>query len=222
MIELKDMCKIYTGKFGEKVALNGVNLTIKKGDFCSVMGPSGSGKSTFLHILGCMDTITTGSFKLDGMELAKLTVQEINKIRKKYISYVFQNFALMSHFTAYENVEVPLLARNVPKKERREIIKEKLEILGVEEVINKLPTEMSGGQQQRVAIARALAADTPIILADEPTGSLDQSTGLELIKVLKKLNEDGKTIIVVSHDYKIANFAKRKIKIEDGILSEQV
>lgn len=221
MIELNDACKTYQGRFGEKAALSHINLFIEKGEFCSVMGPSGSGKSTFLHIIGCMDTLTTGSFRLNGQELMNVPLNKINAIRKKYISYVFQNFALMNHFTAYENVEIPLLARNVARKERKKVIEETLQQLGVGEVIDKLPTEMSGGQQQRVAIARALASDTPIILADEPTGALDQATGLELMKLLTQLNKNGKTIIVVTHDNNVAAFAKRKIEIVDGVLKEK-
>lgn len=216
MITLKDVSKIYKGRGGEKKALDHINLSIDKGEILAIMGPSGSGKSTLLQIIGCMDVITSGSYMLDMQELSDIKLNKLNRIRKKYVSFVFQNFALMNHFTAYENVELPLLANNAPYKKRKSIIGEKLSLLGVEDVMYKLPSQMSGGQQQRVAIARALAADTEIVLADEPTGALDSKTGIEMMEILRNINEEGKIVIVVTHDEKVASYANRMIQIVDG------
>ncbi len=216
MIGLNNVCKIYNGPAGDKKALAHIDLVIDKGEFVAIMGPSGSGKSTLLHIIGCMDVITSGSYMLENQELSNIKLNKLSKIRKKYISFVFQNFALMSHFTAYENIELPLLAKNIPYKKRKQIICENLKMLGIEEVKYKIPGQMSGGQQQRVATARALAADTDIILADEPTGSLDSETGMEIMEILRKINQEGKTVIIVTHDKMVAKYANRIIRIVDG------
>lgn len=216
MIRTKNLTKIYKGETYETRALNNVNLTIEDGEFIAVMGPSGSGKSTLLNILGCMDTLTDGEYYLDGQEIHNLKLKELHKIRKEKISFVFQHFALMNNYSVYENVEMPLLAKNVNRFQRKKIVHEKLKLLGIDDLADKLPTQISGGQQQRTAIARALVSDNNIILADEPTGALDRKTGDELMKVLMEINASGKTIIIVTHDENVASRTKRIIKILDG------
>lgn len=221
MIRLKDVVKIYNkGSSLAVTALNGVTLTIQDGEFVSIMGPSGSGKSTLLHILGCMDTLTQGEYDLDDVKVHEQKPEKMHKIRGSRISFVFQQFALMSTYTVFENVELPLLAQNIGKKERKRIVNEKLEQLGILELSKKLPGKISGGQQQRTAIARALASGSSIILADEPTGALDQHTSQEVMDVLKSINQAGKTVIIVTHDPNIAAQTKRCIRIVDGKIVE--
>lgn len=220
MIELIEVCKTY--QYGNEVtkALDNVNLTINDGELIAVIGNSGSGKSTLLNIIGCMDTMDSGKFLLNGKEVPQKKQNELHKIRKNNISFIFQNFALLNHYTVFENVEVPLLAKKVSKKERKNIIQEKLELMGIADLQNKLPTKISGGQQQRCAIARALASDNDIILGDEPTGALDSKTGDDIMKVLKSLHQMGKTIIIVTHNMEIAHQADRIFKMEDGKITE--
>ena len=220
MITLKDITKIYKGNNYETIALNRVNLAIEKGDFLAVMGPSGSGKTTFLNIIGCMDSPTSGEYLLNGENVEGYSSVKLTEVRKNYISFVFQNFALLQDYTVYENIEVPLLAKNIRRSERKKCIKEKMELLGIVGLENKLPAQLSGGQQQRVAIARVLVADNPIILADEPTGALDQNTSKELMEIFCRLNAQGKTIIVITHDPNVADYAKRKLQIVDGVLRQ--
>ena len=172
MIELKDVCKTYKYGKEETKALDNINLTIKDGEFVAVIGNSGSGKSTLLNVIGCMDLMDSGSYILNGQEISGIKIYKLHKARKESISFVFQNFALLNHYTVFENVEVPLLAKKVRKSERKRIVKEKLELMGIYDLKSKLPTKISGGQQQRCAIARALASDNNIILADEPTGGV--------------------------------------------------
>ncbi len=216
MIQLKNISKQYT--LGDVItnALNNVSLTISDGEFVAVMGASGSGKSTLLNIIGCMDTSTGGEYFLDGRNVSELNSRELSNIRNTKITFVFQNFALMEKYTAYENIELPLINRRVPAAERRHIVEEAAARLGITDQLRKLPKQMSGGQQQRVALARALASGADIILADEPTGALDKKTGLELMEILKELNREGKTIIIVTHDPNIAEYADRVIIISDG------
>lgn len=221
MIQLNNVVKIYNkGTSSAVAALNGVTLTIGDGEFVSIMGPSGSGKSTLLHILGCMDTMTEGEYELDGIRVQDLKPELLHKIRGSKISFVFQQFALMNTYTVFENVELPLLSQKVGKKERKRIVNEKLNQLGIADLARKLPGKISGGQQQRTAIARALASGSSIILADEPTGALDQHTSQEVMEVLKAINEEGKTIIIVTHDPNIASKTKRCIQIVDGRIVE--
>ena len=221
MIQLNNVVKIYNkGTSSAVAALNGVTLTIGDGEFVSIMGPSGSGKSTLLHILGCMDTMTEGEYELDGIRVQDLKPEQLHKIRGSKISFVFQQFALMNTYTVFENVELPLLSQKVGKKERKRIVNEKLNQLGIADLSRKLPGKISGGQQQRTAIARALASGSSIILADEPTGALDQHTSQEVMEVLKEINEEGKTIIIVTHDPNIASRTKRCIQIVDGRIVE--
>lgn len=223
MIQLKNVIKIYNkGTSSAVTALNGVTVTIEDGEFVSIMGPSGSGKSTLLHILGCMDTMTEGEYYLDDIKIHEQKSSDLHKIRGAKISFVFQQFALMNTYTVFENVELPLLAQNVGKKERKRIVMETLEALGISELAKKLPGKISGGQQQRTAIARALASGSEIILADEPTGALDQSTSQEVLGLLKEINKKGKTVIIVTHDPKIAEQTKRCIKIVDGTIVDDI
>ncbi len=216
MIELKEAVKIYKGTGFETKALDNINLKIEEGDFVAIMGTSGSGKSTMLNILGCMDVVTDGEYILDDVNISKLSSGKLNNIRKEKISFIFQNFALMKEYTVYENVEMALIARNVSKRKRKDIVNKTLKKLGIEDIKYKRPGNISGGQQQRVAIARALVSDCKYLLADEPTGALDKNTSIELMELLKKINESGRTIILVTHDENVANYAKRIIKIEDG------
>ena len=216
MIRLENITKIYNEKVDDTKALDDVSLKIEDGEFVSVMGASGSGKSTLLKIIGCMDSPTSGKYYLDDTEVTAASRSQVHKLRKEKIGYVFQHFALMDYYTAYENIELPLLAANVKRKERKRIILKQMEHLGILSERNKLPGKMSGGQQQRVAIARALVTNADIILADEPTGALDQKTGHEVLELLKEINKSGKTVIIVTHDEGIAKMTNRIITISDG------
>lgn len=220
MIELKGISKIYQQNTSPSVALEEVSLTIGQGELVAVMGPSGSGKSTLLNIIGCMDTPTSGTYLLDGVDVTASSRNRQQKLRKEKISFVFQHFALMDMYTAYENVEVPLTARNVKRGKRKKIIEQCLEEMGIGDLKKRYPNQMSGGQKQRTAIARALAAGTPIVLCDEPTGALDQKTGQEVINVLKQINQSGVTVIIVTHDPQIAAQTDRILYILDGKIVE--
>jgi putative ABC transport system ATP-binding protein len=216
MIKLENVTKIYKGELYETKALDNVSLKIENGEFVSIMGPSGSGKSTLLNIIGCMDTVTTGEYYLASKCVSKLKKSQLYKIRKKYIGFVFQHFALMDYYTAYENIELPMLAQNVPAKKRKKRITIVAGKLGITEILNKKPAKMSGGQRQRVAIARALVSDASVILADEPTGALDQKTGDEVLELLRTINASGRTVVIVTHDNRIAAKTNRIINICDG------
>lgn len=219
MIQLEQISKIY--KYDDEVttALKDVSLTIEDGEFVAIMGTSGSGKSTLLNIIGCMDSATSGDYLLDHVLVSRLKPSQLCKIRRKKITFVFQNFALMEKYTAYENIELPLINQNVSGNERRKMIEKVSAKLGIAGQLHKLPKQMSGGQQQRIALARALVSGADIILADEPTGALDQKTGVALMEQLRKLNGIGKTIILVTHDSVIARYAKRIVTISDGRIS---
>lgn len=216
MIRLENISKIYDAKIDTTKALDNVSLQINDGELVAIMGPSGSGKSTLLNIIGCMDTATEGKYYVDDVEVSLLKKSQRDSFRKKNIGFVFQHFALMDYYTAYENIELPLIANNVRKSERKKIVQQQLEHLGITSQRNKLPKKMSGGQQQRVAIARALVTNVDLILADEPTGALDQKTGQEVLALLKEINSTGKTVIIVTHDEKIAADCNRVIMIQDG------
>ena len=223
MIRLDKITKIYDAKVENKKVLDEVSLTIDNGEFVAIMGPSGSGKSTLLNIIGCMDSVTDGSYYVDDIEVSRLNKSDIHRFRKKNIGFVFQQFALMDYYTAYENIELPLLANNIRRTDRKRIINEQLKKLNIVEEKDKLPKKMSGGQQQRVAIARALVTNADIILADEPTGALDQSTGQEVINILREINNQGKTVVLVTHDINIASNTNRIINICDGkIISDEM
>lgn len=216
LIEVKNLMKIYNPGENEVRALNDVSLQISRGEFVAVIGQSGSGKSTFMNMLGCLDVPTSGSYYLNGKDVAGLSDDELSEIRNKEIGFIFQGFNLIPNLTALENVELPLIYRNVPATERRELSIVSLKKVGLQNRMDHKPSEMSGGQQQRVAIARALAAAPPVILADEPTGNLDSASSKEIMQILKSLHEEGRTVILITHDNKIAASAKRVIRIMDG------
>lgn len=223
MIELSNITKIYDINVEDKKALDSVSLTIEDGEFVAIIGPSGSGKSTLLNIIGCMDTATEGTYKLNGQIVTSMSAKQIQKVRRDNIGFVFQHFALMDYYTAYENIELPLLARNEKSKKRKELVIKTMEELGILQEINKIPGKMSGGQRQRVAIARALVTGCNILLADEPTGALDQKTGGEVLELLKEINKKGTTVIIVTHDMNIAKQTNRIIEIVDGkIVGEEM
>ncbi|MDE6025607.1 MAG: ABC transporter ATP-binding protein [Lachnospiraceae bacterium] len=216
MIEIKNLMKVYKGASFEITALCNVSLKINDGEFVAIMGESGSGKSTLLNCIGLIDSFDEGEYIIDDVKVHELSNNRQNVLRKEKISFVFQNFELMRNYTIFENIEIPLLAKNVKKNNRKRLIYEVAEKFGIEELLKKYPYQISGGQQQRVAIARALISDNPYILADEPTGALDSQNSMELIKELKRINEAGKTVIMVTHDQKIAEYADRIIIIDDG------
>ena len=216
LIEIKDMHKIYNPGENEVRALDGVDLSIDDKEFVAIIGQSGSGKSTLMNMLGCLDVPTSGSYYLHGQDVSQMLDDELSDIRNKEIGFIFQGFNLISNLTALENVELPLIYRGVGKKERTELAKVALEKVGLGNRMSHKPTEMSGGQQQRVAIARAIAQAPPIILADEPTGNLDSRSSEEIMGILKDLHEEGRTVILITHDNGIAARAKRVIRISDG------
>lgn len=218
MIILENIIKDYSNKEQVTHALRGIDVTIQDGEFVAIVGTSGSGKSTLLNIIGAMDHATSGKYIFDGKEITSCNLKELHKFRKENISFVFQNFALMDKYTVYENVEMPLIARHI--RHRKSIVMDYLERMGIAELKNKIPSHLSGGQQQRCAIARAMAADTPVLLADEPTGALDQNTSNEIMKCFEEINKNGKTVILITHDINIANRCKRIIHIEDGKIVE--
>ncbi len=216
LIEVSHLMKIYNPGENEVRALDDVSLQIKQGEFVAIIGQSGSGKSTFMNILGCLDIPTSGNYYLNGKDVSGLSDDELSEIRNQEIGFIFQGFNLIPGLTALENVELPLIYRNVPATKRRELAVESLKKVGLEKRMEHKPAEMSGGQQQRVAIARALAAAPPIILADEPTGNLDSKSSHEIMEILGKLHVEGKTVILITHDDGIAASAKRVIRIMDG------
>lgn len=220
MIRLENISKQYGQGNAATLALSQVSFTAEAGDFVAVMGASGSGKSTLLSIIGLMDTPSSGSYYLCGRRVSELGPGELSKLRSERLTFVFQNFALMEKYSAFENIELPLLSQRVSFKERRRRVREAAWRLGIEDQLKKLPKEMSGGQQQRVGLARALASGAQIILADEPTGCLDKRNGLEVMELFKELNEDGKTILMVTHDAAVAAYAKRIVTISDGRIRE--
>ncbi len=199
-------------------ALKGVDITIEAGEFVAVMGPSGSGKSTFMNLVGCLDLPTEGQLWLNGEDTSKLNAEQLAKIRNKYIGFVFQQFNLLARTDAIENVSLPLLYSNVPDKEWTERAKRRLTQVGLGNRMDHHPSQLSGGQQQRVAIARALINDPLLLLADEPTGALDTQTGDEIMQLFQSLNDEGMTIVLVTHEPEIAAFAKRQLMFRDGEL----
>ena len=216
LIEIRDIYKIYNPGENEVRALDGINLTVEHGEFLAIVGQSGSGKSTLMNMLGLLDIPTSGTYTLDGVDVKDMTDDELSEIRNKEIGFIFQGFNLIPSLTAVENVELPLVYRGMKKDQRNKLALEALERVGLSHRLDHLPKQMSGGQQQRVAIARAVAARPPIILADEPTGNLDSQSGVEVMKILHELHEEGRTVILITHDNDIANEAERVIRIQDG------
>ncbi len=200
--------------------LRGIDLTIQKGEFLSVLGPSGSGKSTLMNIIGCLDTPTSGEYILHGRRVDDLEPDELARIRNREIGFIFQSFQLLPRQDALSNVELPLVYAGMPRQQRRERAAEMLRRVGLENKMDHLPNQLSGGQQQRVAIARALATNPTILLADEPTGALDQKTGHQVMDLFHELHDEGRTIIMITHDRHIAQNASRLVRILDGVLSE--
>jgi putative ABC transport system ATP-binding protein len=223
MIELKDITKTYRMGEVDFTVLFGVSLNVQKGEFIAIMGPSGSGKSTIMNIIGCLDRPTTGSYRFEDREISAMTDDDLALIRNVKIGFVFQTFNLLARFSALKNVEVPLIYGGVPARLRKERSIPMLEKVGLADRLHHKPTELSGGQQQRVAIARALVNNPPLLLADEPTGNLDSRSGDDILKILTKLNEQGVTVIIVTHDQTVAARCKRIINVKDGqIISDQV
>lgn len=216
MIEIHGMKKIYKGTDFELEALKDVALSVEDGEFVAIMGESGSGKSTLLNCIGLMDHFEEGTYDLHGIQIHTLSEREKNLVRRDNISFIFQNYELMRNYTLYENIEIPLLAKNVRKKEREMRIEESAERLGILDILDKFPYQVSGGQQQRAAIVRAITADNPLILADEPTGALDSRNSQEFMQNILSLKDFHKTIIMVTHDKKIADYSDRIIYLEDG------
>lgn len=221
LIELRNVYKIYgEGLESEVRALDGVSLSIGRGEFIAVVGQSGSGKSTMMNVLGCLDVPTYGSYLLNGTDVSELTDKELSRIRNKQIGFIFQQYNLIQNLSVLENVELPLIYQGIDPIDRREMAMTALERVGLADRFRHKPTQMSGGQQQRVAIARAIATRPPIIMADEPTGALDSKTGLEVLEFLRQLNDEGSTIILITHDNGIAATARRIIRLADGKVVE--
>ena len=219
LIDVKNLYKIYNeGEESEVRALNGVTLTIDRGEFVAIIGQSGSGKSTLMNILGCLDIPTYGDYHLDGVDVTELNDKQLAHIRNKQIGFIFQGFNLIPALNAWENVELPLIYQGIPFYKRGDLVEEALERVGLADRSRHKPTEMSGGQQQRVAIARAIATHPPIIMADEPTGALDSKTGRHVLEILHGLHDDGSTVILITHDNGIAATAERIVRISDGAI----
>lgn len=216
LVEIRDVCKVYNPGENEVRALDHVNVNIDEGEFVAIIGQSGSGKSTLMNMLGCLDVPSSGLYRLHGQDVSKLDDDELSDIRNREIGFIFQGFNLIPNLTALENVELPLIYRGVSKGKRIKLSQTALERVGLGNRMEHKPSEMSGGQQQRVAIARAIAQAPPIILADEPTGNLDSHSTQEIMEILKELYEEGRTVILITHDNEIAAQAKRVIKVRDG------
>jgi putative ABC transport system ATP-binding protein len=218
LISVRDLAKTY--QVGEHAvhALAGISVDIPRGAFVAVMGPSGSGKSTFMNLLGCLDFPSGGHYSLDGEAVDGLDADELARIRNRKIGFVFQQFNLLSRATALANVELPMIYRGAGREARREAARAALEIVGLSDRTHHRPSQLSGGQQQRVAIARALVNDPLLILADEPTGALDSRTGLEIMALFQRLNADGMTVVLVTHEADVARFAERVLHFKDGAL----
>ena len=223
MLELKHIKKYY--KMGDTTvkALDDVSLKIEDGEFVTIIGPSGSGKSTMMNIVGCLDVATSGEYYVDGVEISNYSENQLAYLRNKKMGFIFQGFNLLQNLNAFENVELPLIYQGIPKAERQKRVVEALEMVGMKERMKHKPSELSGGQQQRVAIARALATKPMCILADEPTGNLDTKTGNEIMKILKNLNEQGTTVVIITHNDEIAKLSRRVVHILDGkIYSDEI
>lgn len=222
ILTMKNIVKEYV--MGDEISrvLKGIDLTVEEGEFLAVLGPSGSGKSTLMNIIGCLDVPTSGEYILSGRKIADQNEKSLAHIRSKEIGFIFQSFHLLQRQTALENVELPMIYANVKEKERKQRAMEVLEKVGLKDKMDHYPNQMSGGQQQRVAIARSIVNNPTILLADEPTGALDQKTGAQVMELFHELNDEGRCIIMITHDVHIAQHAKRIVRILDGNISEGV
>ncbi len=218
VIEVRDLKKYYDLGAVQVKALRGINLAVEKNEYLSIMGPSGSGKSTLMNIIGCLDTPTSGEYLFEGVNVSHLNDDELAEIRNKKIGFVFQMFNLLPRADALHNVELPLIYRGVPSRERKRLAREALERVGLGDRLHHRPNELSGGQRQRVAIARALVNSPSVILADEPTGNLDTAAGEEIMSIFEELYEQGNTIILVTHERYIAEHSRRIVHIRDGLI----
>ena len=216
LIEVKNAYKIYNPGENEVRALDGVSLTVDTGEFVAIIGQSGSGKSTLMNLLGCLDVCTSGEYAINGQDVSHLSDDDLSEIRNNEIGFIFQGFNLIPSLNALENVELPLIYRGIGREERRRLSVAALEKVGLSKRMDHRPAEMSGGQQQRVAIARAIAAAPPVILADEPTGNLDKRSGADVMEILRGLWREGRTVILITHDPKIAESSNRVVTISDG------
>lgn len=222
ILNMQNICKSYYMGEEKLEVLHDVNLAVNSGDFLSILGPSGSGKSTMMNIIGCLDVPSAGKYLLSGNDIADFDEVELAKVRNKEIGFVFQSFQLLPRMTSVQNVELPLIYTGLSSSERKKRSKAILERIGLSDKMQNFPNQLSGGQQQRVAIARALVTEPTILLADEPTGALDQKTGGQVMELFEELNHDGRTIIMITHDQNIACHARRVVNILDGILTEEM
>ena len=223
LISVKNVSKIYNrGRPNEVYALNDVSLEIQHGEFIAILGQSGSGKSTLMNILGCLDVPTVGDYTLNSIPVSRMKLSKLSTIRNEQIGFIFQGFNLIPMLTSFENVELPLIYRGMGRAERHTLAKKALASVGLAERMHHKPTEISGGQQQRVAVARAIAPSPPIIMADEPTGNLDSKSGVEVMKMLTDLNDTGVSVILITHDNKLAKLAKRTVTLSDGKIISDV
>lgn len=222
IIEIKNLQKVFRTELIETVALNGVSLTVEKGEFVAIMGPSGCGKSTLLNVVGLLDNPTSGEYLLDGVDVSKKSESERTDIRKGTLGFVFQAFNLIEDLNVEENIELPLLYMGLPKSERKKRIQDAMERMAIGHRAKHFPAQLSGGQQQRVAIARAVVSKPTLILADEPTGNLDSKNGHEVMELLSELHKDGTTIVMVTHSQKDAMYADRIVNLFDGQVVEKV
>ena len=216
LIELKDVVKRYRVGDQEILALDGINLSIEQGEYAAIIGPSGSGKSTLMHLLGCLDTPTSGTMNIDGVNVSRASSNLLSEMRNRKIGFVFQSFNLLGKFTVLQNVELPMIYAGVSARERRERALAAIECVGLSHRVENTPLQLSGGQMQRVAIARALVNNPRIVFADEPTGNLDSKTGATILELFRELSAQGRTIVLVTHDDKIAAQTPRRIEIRDG------
>jgi putative ABC transport system ATP-binding protein len=222
ILNMNRISKTYYMGEQEQVVLNQIDLTVKKGDFVAILGPSGSGKSTLMNIIGCLDAPTSGDYILSNQKVDELSEKDLAAIRNKEIGFIFQQFQLLPRLNALQNVELPLVYAGMSDRDRKNRAKVMLARVGLEDKIQNRPNQLSGGQQQRVAIARAMVTEPSILLADEPTGALDQKTGLQIMELFNEINQEGKTIIMITHDKEIAKNARRIIHILDGQLREEI
>lgn len=222
VIEIKKLTKSYSLGDSEVPVLHGIDLNIKRNEYVAIMGPSGSGKSTLMNILGCLDTPTTGTYHFNKVDVSNLDDDALSAMRNREIGFIFQNFNLLPRLTALQNVELPLVYSGTPAHERKEKALEALKKVNLSDRMEHKPSELSGGQKQRVAIARALITKPDILLADEPTGALDSKTGVEIMKLFDDLHKEGNTIILITHEQEIADYAHRNIYLKDGVIHSDV